>query len=139
VEMTRKRVRQSLKGFFFADCPVCGGSGEALTREQVWRNIRRDLVSRLSTPRRPSLEVKAHPSQREYIQSEHGDVLRNWQSRFKIEIRLVGEPTFLPEQYQLCELPRKTEPQGPGRSSPRLVEVSQQPAIAVADQTPSTS
>jgi len=106
VEMTRKRVRHSLKGFFFTDCPVCGGSGEILTREQIWRNIRRDMVTRLAVPPRPSVEVRLHPEEKAYIEAEHSGDLNKWQSRYRIEIRLLADGSFLPEQYQLREFKR---------------------------------
>jgi ribonuclease G len=108
VEMTRKRVRHSLKGFFFTDCPVCGGSGEILAREQVWRNIRRDLLSRLAVPPRPSFEIRMHPEQKAYVESEHNDFLSKWQLRYRIQIHLHPDESLLPEQYHIRELPRPT-------------------------------
>jgi ribonuclease G len=120
VEMTRKRVRHSLRGFFFTDCPVCGGSGEVLTREQVWRTIRRDLISRLAAPPRPSFDITLHPNQKDYIEAEHADTLAKWQSRYRLEIRLVADRAFLPEQYTVREIPRQgTKRQGPSKTAGR--------------------
>jgi len=118
VEMTRKRVRQSLGGFFFTECPVCGGSGEVLTPEQIWRNIRRDLTARLSAPPRPSFEIQVHPKQKDYIESEHNDCLCKWQSRYRIGISLQGDDALLPEQYHIREVERSSSrPRRAGRSS----------------------
>jgi len=133
VEMTRKRVRQSLRRFFFTDCPVCGGSGQILTREQVWHNIRRDLLGRLASPPRPFFEIKVHPEQEAYIKAEHGDSLHKWQSRYRIEIRLVRDGSFPPEQYQIREVVRSPTRQGrrPARLSSRRVRAGG--AVKTAD------
>jgi ribonuclease G len=112
VEMTRKRVRHSLRNFFFTDCPVCGGSGEVLTPEQVWRTIRRDLIARLAESPRPSIDITLHPDKKNYIEAEHDDELSKWRSRYRINIRLIGEASFLPEQYTLREIPRKRSSRG---------------------------
>jgi len=107
VEMTRKRVRHSLKGFFFTDCPVCGGSGQILTPEQVWRNIRRDLVSHMAEPPRPSFEIKVHPKQKEYIENEHSDTIRKWKARYRNEFHIIAEESFTPEHFEIRAIPRK--------------------------------
>ncbi len=134
VEMTRKRVRHSLKGYFFTDCPVCGGSGEILTREQVWRNIRRDLVSRLTATPRPSFEITMHPDEKAYIEAEHADVLNRWRSRYRIQILLHSSETFLPEQYQIREIPRVSE----RRRRPRPSEPATPPAPSMPLAEPQT-
>jgi ribonuclease G len=134
VEMTRKRVRHSLKGFFFTDCPVCGGSGEILTREQIWRNLRRDLLARLAVPPRPSFEIRMHPDQKEYIESEHGDSLNRWRSRYRIEIHLHPDESLLPEQYHVRELSRASRRQhrtAQGSSAPPLQQVEPAAEIVV--------
>jgi len=119
VEMTRKRVRHSLKGFFFTDCPTCGGSGEILTRSQVWRNIRRDLVARLGTPPRPSFEIKVHPDAKAYIEAEHADTLSKWRARYRIAIQLLANEGLPPEQYQIREYARpQPRPRRPRHGSP---------------------
>jgi ribonuclease G len=118
VEMTRKRVRHSLKGFFFTDCPICGGSGEILTREQIWRSIRRDMVTRLAVAPRPCMEVRLHPEEKAYIEAEHSDYLRKWQARYRIEIRLLADGSFQPEQYQIREFKRPSNRRQRG-SEPR--------------------
>lgn len=110
VEMTRKRVRHSLKNFFSCECPVCCGSGQVLTREQVWRNIRRDLVTRLEEPPRPSFEITMHTAEKEYIETEHMEVLQKWSSRYRINIDLIAESSFLPEQFQVKEIERPKPP-----------------------------
>jgi len=138
VEMTRKRVRHSLKGFFFTDCPVCGGSGEILTREQVWRNIRRDLVSRMALPPRPSFEIRVHPDQKAYIESEHGDFLARWQSRYRIQIHLHPDESLLPEQYHVREFhrPPSRRPRPP-RAKPATPPPQPAPAAPPAPGTES--
>jgi len=118
VEMTRKRVRHSLKGFFFTECPVCGGSGEILAPEQVWRNLRRDLIARLAAPPRPSFEIRVHPDEKAYIEAEHTDCLRKWQARYRIEIRLQGDESLLPEQYHIREVHRTPGRQHRSRRAP---------------------
>jgi Rne/Rng family ribonuclease len=115
VEMTRKRVRHSLQGFFFCDCPVCGGSGQTLTREQVWRNIRRDIAARLMETPRPTFEITVTPAQKEYIETEHTDTLKKWRTRYRNEYKLSADSNLLPEQYQIKEI----VPPGPKRQSRR--------------------
>ena len=112
VEMTRKRVRHSLKGFFFTDCPCCGGSGQVLTPEQIWRNIRREVIARLATPPRPYLDIVLHSKQKTYIETEHAVLLRKWQARYRIEIRLIGDDSVSPEYYEFREIDRPSVREG---------------------------
>ena len=136
VEMTRKRVRHSLQGFFFCDCPVCGGSGQILTREQVWRNIRRDIVARLAEPPRPSFEITVHTEQKEYIDLEHLDTFRKWQARYRVEFRLTGNGAFQPEQYQIQEIEAEAPKRHRRRRPRKPAAAKAQPAETPAAGTP---
>lgn len=117
VEMTRKRVRHSLKGFFLKECPVCAGAGEIFTPEQVWRNIRGELVARLASPPRPSFVITVHPDNKEYIEREHQATLRKWQRRYRIKIELVGDATFPPGHHSIREQEQPKRRRRPSRSA----------------------
>ncbi|MCL5270550.1 MAG: Rne/Rng family ribonuclease, partial [bacterium] len=54
VEMTRKRVRQSLAKSFYRPCPYCDGSGRILSEPQLWKQLKYDLLAEMEKPPRTS-------------------------------------------------------------------------------------
>src|SRR5204863_5344854 len=62
IEMTRQRIRPSLKRSIFADCPHCRGSGFVKTNESMSIEVMRTL--QLAAHRAPAIqliEVTVHP------------------------------------------------------------------------------
>ena len=62
VEMTRKKVRASLRSTMLSDCPHCRGEGRVLSEESVALRIRRNLLRNLRASSCEDWLVEASPS-----------------------------------------------------------------------------
>lgn len=87
LEMTRKRVKQSLKNIIYTDCPYCSGSGKILAKSQVWRNIKYEVLKTVQNekPAR-AVTVTTHPEIRKYVETEVRDSLTHLQKRLKVRV-----------------------------------------------------
>ena len=73
VEVTRKKVGDSISSWLQQPCPYCGGTGLVLSPETVALRLRKDLLERLEADDgRTSYELSAHPDVIRLI-SEYGE------------------------------------------------------------------
>jgi ribonuclease G len=100
VEMTRKRVRQSLQSLFCAPCPTCKGSGvvksDATLSAEIFRKIQaqgredgRDVV------------IRVHPEMAHHLESSQRDGLERLQGLLARKIAVQAVPSYHREQYEL--------------------------------------
>ena len=83
VEMTRQRIRPSLKRSVFADCPCCRGTGVVKTDESMAIEVMRLLI--LASQREQIATVKVT------VDSEVADYLNNLKRRRIAELEEEGE------------------------------------------------
>ena len=102
VEISRKRVRESLGGQLCEPCGTCGGRGRIRTAETVaydlFRDVLRESRAYLETK---SMLVLAHPRVIEFILEHEPDQLADLEAFIKRSIRLQEAPEFTPEQYDV--------------------------------------
>jgi ribonuclease G len=109
VEMTRKRVRQSLRKTLFMDCPYCQGAGVVLNESQIWLHIKHDIVNILETSQpRPSLHVVVNPRLRAFIEQNYKDTLARWQEKYGVEVTIGMSDLLHVENYAI----ERIEPTG---------------------------
>jgi len=103
VEMTRKRVRRSLRKTLFMDCPYCQGAGVVLNEQQIWLHIKHEIVRQLelTKPAVPNLNITVNPRIRAYIDQNYKDVLRRLEQKYDTEIRISMSDIFHIENYQI--------------------------------------
>lgn len=103
VEMTRKRVRRSLRKTLFMDCPYCQGAGVVLNEQQIWHHIKHEIVRQLemTKPAAPNLNITVNPRIRAYIDQNYKDVLRRLEQKYDTEIRISMSDIFHIENYQI--------------------------------------
>jgi ribonuclease G len=61
VELTRKRVYQSLDEIMRMSCPYCEGRGRVLSPQSMAVRVRRELIRAARTSRAPCLVAQVHP------------------------------------------------------------------------------
>ncbi|MCX7716867.1 MAG: Rne/Rng family ribonuclease [Candidatus Sumerlaeaceae bacterium] len=109
VEMTRKRVRQSLRKTLFMDCPYCQGAGVVLNESQIWLHIKHDIVNILETSQpRPSLHVVVNPRLRAFIEQNYKDTITRWQEKYGVEVTIGMSDLLHVENYAI----ERSEPTG---------------------------
>ncbi len=95
LQMTRERVKESLREAVYENCPYCKGSGEVKSAEsmsiEVQRRVKLALCSRRRL-RRVSIKVQAHPVVCERLQREDKGAVREIEKRYK------GIITFEPRE-----------------------------------------
>lgn len=109
LEMTRKRVRQSLSKVVFRQCPYCQGLGRVLTEQQIWKNIKYEVLAKFGTnaetpEAKRSLRVTVHPAIRTYLEQEVLDAARSLATRCQASLRFEENKEFHLEQYEVVQL-----------------------------------
>ncbi len=103
LQLTRKRVRQSLSHQIFIECPYCAGTGKILSEDQVWRNLKYDLLDMLQGPKRPAnVCVTAHPHLVDYFQKSYSDAIERIALAFDVTVTFAPCDALHLEEYRLA-------------------------------------
>jgi ribonuclease G len=101
VEMTRKRVRESITRMTTEPCSYCDGKGHIRSRVtvayEIFREIRRDAPS---FPE-PVLVVNCHPEVARIVQGAERDELRYLMDRFNKTIQVKPQTGYHQEQFDI--------------------------------------
>jgi ribonuclease E len=98
IEMTRQRIRPSLKRSIFADCPHCRGTGFVKTNESMSIEVMRML--QLAAHRAPaiqSIEVTVHAEVANYLLNRKRKEVAGLEERAKMEVVIVGQTGVSPD------------------------------------------
>ncbi len=99
VEMTRKRIRESLQQSLLDKCPYCDGDGLVKRKDAVATEIYRELVREL--PQKSGrVYLYVNPQIGELLQQKDG-VIDEVRRRFKNKIVVVPVETFHREEYEI--------------------------------------
>jgi ribonuclease G len=111
MQMTRKRVRESLRHQIFTKCPYCEGSGRVLSLNQIWLQIKYALLEVLQKKPRPlEVTVMSHPRTKNYIQEKIPETLKLISRKYKVPITLLSSEDLHIEEFQVrYTLPDRTE------------------------------
>jgi ribonuclease G len=101
VEMTRKRVRQSLHSLLMQSCPTCKGTGvvksaAALTAE-IYRKIQvatRDISGQ-------EVLIRVNPDLAAYFQEQESEGLEILQQRIQRKVTVQGVQGLHKDEYEL--------------------------------------
>ncbi|MGB8930545.1 MAG: Rne/Rng family ribonuclease [Anaeromyxobacteraceae bacterium] len=124
VEMTRKRVRESVTRMLAEPCSYCDGKGHTKSKitvaYEIFREIRRD------SPHYPEpvLVVNCHPEVARIIQGPEREELRYLMDRFNKTIQVKPQQNYHQEQFDIYgrqergEQGKEPGPSEPGRGEP---------------------
>ncbi|MCS6863830.1 MAG: Rne/Rng family ribonuclease [Gemmataceae bacterium] len=101
IEMTRQRIRPSLKRSLFQDCPHCNGNGFIKTSESLAIEVMRLL--QLAAHRAPAIQVvqvTCHPDVAHYLLNKRRKDITALEERGKLEVTITGQPGVPPETLQ---------------------------------------
>jgi ribonuclease E len=101
IEMTRQRIRPSLKKSVYQDCPHCLGTGHVKTVESMSIDVMRllqlaahkDVVSRV--------QVKVHPAVAEYLLNRKRRDIGQLEESGGLQVTVTGMPGVAPETLDL--------------------------------------
>jgi len=100
VEMTRKRVRESLSSTLSETCPYCEGTGRIKTCASVGYEILR-AVEREARGRKGEVVVIANPDVGNRLIEEETDSLEKLEKRLEIQIRVDISGAYHREQFEV--------------------------------------
>ena len=100
VEMTRKRVRESLTRALTQACPYCQGAGRVRSTATVCFDILR-AIERDFRERPGGLTVRAHPEVAGFLLDEAREALEGLETRLRLHLRVEADPAFHLEQFEV--------------------------------------
>ena len=101
VEMTRKRVRESIGRVLHEDCSYCDGKGFVKTATTVTYEIFRELRREAAGYREPTLVINCHQDVGRLLQGDERLELRHLMDRFNKSIQVRVQPNYHREQYDI--------------------------------------
>ena len=102
VEMTRKRVRESLTQSMSETCDTCEGRGWSISRQEIARQVLTKIRDTLASRRDvEGIEIDAHPRVVETLYDDHREHMEELERRFGIEIQVHAQSAFHVEQYDV--------------------------------------
>ncbi len=101
VEMTRKRVRQSLQSLFCASCPTCKGSGVIKSDTTLAAEIFRKIQGGAQEGVGEEILVRVHPDTAHYLDAERGDALERLRASIGRKVIVQAVPSYHRDQYDV--------------------------------------
>ncbi len=101
VEMTRKRVRESIGRLMCEPCPYCEGLGYIKSRTTVCQEIFRELCREILDVHGSKVMVTVHPQVADLLYDEERRGLEDLEKRFKKRITVRAKPGFHQEQFEI--------------------------------------
>jgi len=101
VEMTRKRVRESLSRTLSEACPYCSGEGIIKSKKTVCYEIFRALERQSPILAGKQVSLYVHPALAEEMFGEHRRFIELLENRFGMKVNISATEKFHVEQYQI--------------------------------------
>ncbi len=109
VEMTRKKVRQSLDAMMTRMCPYCGGKGTVMSEETVASKIRREIRRLLRNSYSEAVLVEVNPGVASYLIGPGGTNLKELEKETGRSIFIRGSEDLHIEDMNVKALGTKDE------------------------------
>jgi ribonuclease G len=101
VEMTRKRVRESLRRTFTVPCFYCGGRGYLKSLPILCSEIVSRVKKEAATPLVRGVQVFAHPKVTETLMDEYRESIEDIERRTGAHVIVKSKETFHLEQFEV--------------------------------------
>jgi len=101
VEMTRKRVRESIGRMMCEPCPYCEGRGYVKSKTTVCYEIFRELRREMLDIRGTKAMLTVHPQVADLLYDEERRGLEELEKKFKKRITVRAKPGFHQEQFEI--------------------------------------
>ncbi len=102
VEMTRKRVRESMGRMMCEPCPYCEGRGYVKSKITVCHEIFRELRREMLDIRGTKVTLTVHPQVADLLYDEERRGLEELERKFKKRITVRAKPGFHQEQFEIA-------------------------------------
>ena len=101
VEMTRKRVRESITRLTTESCPTCDGRGHVRSKVTMAYEIMREVQRAARKQREDQIVVSCHPEVAKLLQGPEREAMRLLMMKLNKSITVRPQPQYHIEQYDL--------------------------------------
>jgi ribonuclease E len=101
VEMTRQRIRPSLKTSVYGDCPCCSGRGVVKTSESMAIEVVRVLQLAAHSPRVNRITVRVNDQVASYLNNKKRKEIIRLEDDAQITVQILGSEGLYPEHLEL--------------------------------------
>ena len=101
IEMTRQRIRPSLKRSVYTDCPCCKGRGLVKTAESMAIEVIRTLLLAAQQPKCARVTVRVNDEVSSYLNNKKRRELMLLEEEGKMVIQVLGSEALYPEHLEL--------------------------------------
>jgi len=101
VEMTRKKVSQSLARTLERTCPCCEGKGRVLSEESVYRNLKRELLEIAARNSAGTIIIEAQPLVVALLKGKGDEKLSSLEQELGLQIIVKAREDFQLEKYEI--------------------------------------
>ncbi|HBT75849.1 MAG TPA: ribonuclease E [Planctomycetaceae bacterium] len=101
IEMTRQRVRPSLKRSVYQECPCCNGGGVVKSAESMALEVFRSLELASQQPEIVRIRVTVAEEVAEYLNNRKRSELATIEQEGDVEIIIRGKPELWPEHLEI--------------------------------------
>jgi ribonuclease E len=101
VEMTRQRIRPSLKRSVYADCPCCKGRGVVKTAESMSIEVIRMLMLASQQPKISRVTVRVNDEVASYLNNRKRREITDLEEEGGMNVQILGSEGLFPEHLEL--------------------------------------
>ena len=101
IEMTRQRIRPSLKRSVYDDCPCCGGRGIVKTSESMSIEVIRMLMLAGQQPKCVKVTVRVNDEVASYLNNKKRKELAELEEEGGMSVQVLGSEGLYPEHLEL--------------------------------------
>jgi ribonuclease E len=101
IEMTRQRIRPSLKRSVYGDCPCCSGRGVVKTPESMAIEVVRMLALASQQPKISRVTVRVNDEVATYLNNRKRREIMLLEDEAKMLVQVLGSESHFPEHLQI--------------------------------------
>jgi ribonuclease E len=101
IEMTRQRIRPSLKRSVYGDCPCCSGRGVVKTPESMSIEVVRMLALASQQPKISRVTVRVNDEVATYLNNRKRREIMQLEDEAKMLVQILGSESHFPEHLEI--------------------------------------
>jgi ribonuclease E len=101
IEMTRQRIRPSIKRSVYKECPSCGGTGLVKSAESMGIEVVRKLISRSQSSQVARITVTVEEEVANYLNNKKRRELVRLEQENNVEVQVVSGEGLSPEYLKI--------------------------------------
>ena len=100
IEMTRQRIRPSLKRAIYEDCPCCQGRGVVKTSESMAIEVVRVLMMACQLPRANRITIRVNDKVAAYLNNRKRRDVMQLEEISGVNVQILGSESLFPEHFE---------------------------------------